>query len=78
MTEAASAAQARLLAEQTQSGIHGLLKSASDFIARLPHVPQRLQREIFEKGIRLLQTEAHSRFSSRMMRSTMLRISSVE
>ena len=78
MTEAANAAEARLLAKQTQPGIHSLLEAPSHFISGLPHIPERLQREVFEKGIGLLQAKTHACFSSRMMRSTILRISSAK
>lgn len=68
----------RGLSDVNDLDCHGLLKAARQFIASLAHVPQRLQGKIFAKGVRLLQTHTHVRFSSRMMRSTIPRISSAE
>ena len=67
-----------LFAPQRQPGIQSSLKSAGYFIAGFPHVPERLQCRVFERGIGLLQPKAHARFSSRMIRSTIWRISSAE
>ena len=78
MIKTAKTSQSRLFTKRSQPGIDRLLKSASYFISRLTHLPQRLQRKIFEKRVCFLQRKTHPRFSSRMMRSTTLRISSAE
>ncbi len=76
MPEAADTAKVRLRAQFQQRPFDRRLKTAGHILARLAHVPEHLKREILPKAVRLLQPHAHHRFSSRMIRSTMPRISS--
>ncbi len=78
MPEAARTAHSRMQAKLLQGRIHGFLKATGHLCSRFPHVSQSPQRKVFPKVIGLLQGETHPRFSSRMMRSTMARISSEE
>jgi hypothetical protein len=64
--------------QKVQRRIDRFLKAASHFLSRFAHIPQSLPREILPKSLRFLQSRAHPRFSSWMIRSTRLRISSDE
>jgi hypothetical protein len=76
--KAALSAKFRVKTKFAERGINGFLKAARYFRSRLPHLPQCSQRKVFAEVIGLLKDQTHPRFSSRMIRSTIARISSEE